>query len=305
MKKKHLTGLIALGAAATLVLAGCASDGGETTDPGENTPTAPAETQSITMGFLPAWTDGLSTAYLLKDQLGKLGYDVVMEEVVDAGPLYVGLSQGDVDMYPSAWSEVTHAQYMAEVGDSVEDLGSYYDGAALTIAVPSYMSDINSLEDLAANADLFGGQIIGIEPGAGLTAATERMIGEYELSYELVTSSTTGMLASLDTAYASQSPIVVTLWRPFWAYASWDMKDLADPRGAMGETESLHFLGRDGFAADFPEAAEYISKIQLDDAQYGALESLVTSDEYKGNPEGAVQEWLAEFGSQIDWLITE
>src|SRR5690606_711828 len=108
-----------------------------------------------------------------------------------------------VDMYPSAWSEVTHAQYMEEVGDDVEDLGSYYDGAALTIAVPTYMTDINSLEDLAANADLFGGEIIGIEPGAGLTAATERMIGEYELGdYSLLTSSTAGMLASLDTAYA-------------------------------------------------------------------------------------------------------
>lgn len=303
MKKKHLTGLIALGAAATLVLAGCASDNGETTDPGDAS-TAPEETQSITMGFLPAWTDGLSTAYLLKDQLGKLGYDVKMEEVVDAGPLYVALSQGDVDMYPSAWSEVTHAQYMEEVGDDVEDLGSYYDGAALTIAVPSYLTDINSLEELKANADLFDGQIIGIEPGAGLTAATERMIGEYELdNYELVTSSTTAMLATLDTAYAAQEPVVVTLWRPFWAYASWDMKDLADPLGAMGATESLHFLGKLGFAAEFPEAADYISKMQLDDAQYGALESLVTSDEYAGNPDGAVQEWLAEFGSQIDWLI--
>ena len=308
MKKRHLTTLIALGAAASLALAGCSNGNGDTPAPdstgGDNG--AAQASGTITMGFLPAWTDGLSTAYLLKDQLGKLGYDVEMEEVVDAGPLYVALSQGDVDMYPSAWSEVTHAQYMEEVGDDVEDLGSYYDGAALTIAVPTYMTDINSLDELKANADLFGGQIVGIEPGAGLTAATERMIGEYELdNYELVTSSTTAMLATLDTAYAAEEPVVVTLWRPFWAYASWDMKDLEDPLGAMGETESLHFLDKLGFAEEFPEAADCISKIQLDDAQYGALESLVTSDEYEGDPEGAVQQWLGEFGDQIDWLITE
>ncbi|HRP98912.1 MAG TPA: glycine betaine ABC transporter substrate-binding protein [Terrimesophilobacter sp.] len=301
MKKKHLVSMIAMGAAASLALVGCASNGEE---PG--TDTLPAEeTQTITMGFLPAWTDGLSTAYLLANQLEKLGYEIAMEDVVDAGPLYTALAQGDIDMYPSAWSEVTHAAYMEEFGDSIEDLGTYYDGAALTIAVPTYLTDINSLEDLKANADLFGGQIIGIEPGAGLTAATQdSMMPAYELdNYELITSSTAGMLASLDTAYASEDPIVVTLWRPFWAYATWDMKDLADPLGAMGDTESLHFLGKLTFSEEFPEAADFISQVKLTDAQYGALEGLVTSDEYEGNPAGAVDEWLAEFGSQIDWLI--
>src|SRR5690606_13925376 len=228
MSKKFLSAL-ALGASAALVLAGCATS--ET--PSGETP-AGDEKGTITMGFLPAWTDGLSTAYLLADQLGKLGYSVEMEDVVDAGPLYTALAQGDVDMYPSAWSEVTHAAYMEEFGDNIEDLGSYYDGAALTIAVPTYLTDINSLEDLKANADMFDGQIIGIEPGAGLTAATQdSMMPAYELdNYELVTSSTAGMLATLDTAYASQEPVIVTLWRPFWAYATWDMKDLEDPKGA-------------------------------------------------------------------------
>lgn len=305
MKKKNLAGIIALGAAASLVLAGCAGDGGDAPGNGDNG--AGEDKGTITLGFLSAWTDGLSTAYLLQDQLGKLGYTVDMEDVVDAGPLYTALAGGDVDMYPSAWSEVTHAAYMEEYGDRIEDLGAYYDGAVLTIAVPEYLTDINSLEDLADNADLFGGQIIGIEPGAGLTAATQdSMMPAYGLDdYELVTSSTAGMLATLDTAIAAEEPVVVTLWRPFWAYASWDLKDLEDPQGAMGDPESLHFLGKLGFAAEFPEAAEFISSITLTDDQYGALEGLVTSDEYEGDPAGAVQEWLAEYGDQIDWLITE
>src|SRR5690606_25701808 len=131
-----------------------------------------------------------STAYLLKDQLEKLGYSVEMEDVVDAGPLYTALAQGDVDMYPSAWSEVTHAAYMEEYGDNIEDIGTYYDGAVLTIAVPTYLTEINSLEDLKGNADMFGGQIIGIEPGAGLTGVTQdSMIPAYDLGdeYTLVT----------------------------------------------------------------------------------------------------------------------
>lgn len=305
MNKRHLTSMIALGAAATLVLAGCASGGDDDSNTGGGD--AGEDKGTITMGFLPAWTDGLSTAYLLQDQLGKLGYDVEMEELTEAGPLYAALSQGDIDMYPSAWSEATHADYMTEFGDDIEDLGSYYDGAVLTIAVPDYMTDINSLEDLKDNADLFGGQIIGIEPGAGLTDATQNsMMPEYGLdNYELVTSSTAGMLATLDTAVAAEEPVVVTLWRPFWANSEWPMKDLEDPLGAMGETEGLHFLGKSGFGEENPEAAEFISNVALDDSQYGALEGLVTSDEYEGDPEAAVDAWLEEYGDQIDWLITE
>jgi len=305
MKKRHLTSIVALGAAMSLALVGCASNAGD--DNGDANGSTTEEKGSITMGFLSAWTDGLSTAYLLQDQLEKLGYEVEMEDVVDAGPLYTALSQGDVDMYPSAWSEVTHASYMDEYGDKIEDLGTYYEGAVLTIAVPDYLTDINSLEDLKANADLFDGKIIGIEPGAGLTKATqESMIPEYGLdNYELVTSSTGGMLAELDTAVAAEEPIVVTLWRPFWANSNWPMKDLEDPKGAMGDTEGLHFLGKLGFAEEFPEAAEYIEKIKLTDDQYGALEGLVTSDEYKDKSEEAVDKWIEEYGAEIDWLITE
>ncbi|MEJ1089107.1 glycine betaine ABC transporter substrate-binding protein [Microbacterium sp. Mu-80] len=306
MNKRHLTGLVALGAAASLVLTGCAS--GDSGDSGDAGAPAGDDKGTITMGFLPAWTDGLSTAYLLADQLEKLGYDIEMEDVVDAGPLYAALASADVDMYPSAWSEVTHAKYMEEFGDSIEDLGTYYDGAKLTIAVPEYMDDVNSIEDLKGNADQFDGKIIGIEPGAGLTGVTQdSMIPEYGLDgeYELVTSSTAGMLTSLDTAVAAEEPIVVTLWRPFWAYNSWDMKDLEDPKGAMGDTEGLHFLGKEGFAEEFPEAADFIGSVKLTDEQYGALEGLVTSDEYKDKSAEAVDAWIEEYGSDVDWLITE
>lgn len=302
MKKSQLTGVLALAAAASLALVGCTSG---------NTPAGESGGDSdskgtITLGFLPSWTDGLSTAYLLENQLGKLGYEVKMEELVDAGVLYTGLANGDVDMYPSAWSEVTHAKYMDEYGDKIEDLGYYYEGASLTIAVPEYMTDINSLEDLAGQADLFGGEIIGIEPGAGLTAQTQDvMMPEYGLDgdYELVTSSTAAMLATLQSKIDKEEPIVVTLWRPFWANAAFPVKDLKDPKGGMGDTEALHFLGTLGFSAEFPEAAEYIAKIKLDDDAYGALEGLITGDEFKGNPKGAVEEWLKDNADAFPGLI--
>src|SRR5690606_42055743 len=49
------------------------------------------------------------------------------------------------------------------------DLGIWLDEAPLTWTVPTYLEDINSIADLQGNGDLFGGQVVGIEPSAGLT----------------------------------------------------------------------------------------------------------------------------------------
>ena len=301
MKKKFLT-IAALGAVASLTLAGCSSDGAGGTNSGGG---AAEDKGTITLGFLPSWTDGLSTAYLLQDQLEKIGYTVEMKTLTEAGPLYTGLAQGDVDMYPSAWPELTHAEYMDEYGDDIEDLGAYYENAKLTIAVPEY-SELTSIEDLKGKGADFDGKIFGIEPGAGLTAQTQKMLPEYGLDgeYELVTSSTAAMLTELKTATDKQEDLVVTLWRPFWANEAFAMKDLEDPMGAMGEAEGLHFLGHKGFAEEFPEAAELIEQIKLDDEQYGSLEDLVVNEYGEGKEAEAVEAWLEDNGDQFDWVVS-
>ena len=308
MNKRHLTGILAIGAAASLTLAGCATGNdvaGGTNGGGSNS--GEESLGTITLGYLPSWTDGLSTAYLLEDQLEKIGYTVEMQELTEAGPLYAGLAQGDVDIYPSAWPELTHKSYMDQYGDKIEDLGEYYGGAKLTIAVPEYV-DIDSIEDLEANADRFGGKIYGIEPGAGLTKQTqESMIPAYGLddSYQLVTSSTAAMLTELDSAEAAQRDIVVTSWRPFWANDRYGLKDLEDPKGAMGEAEALHFLGTDGFAEEYPEAAELIKGIALDDEQYASLEDMVVNEYGEGKEAEAIDAWLEENPDAYDTIVTD
>ncbi|OAN42640.1 glycine betaine ABC transporter substrate-binding protein [Microbacterium sp. H83] len=306
MRKSRLMSIAAIGAAGALALSGCASDGaGGTTEFGSGGSSGGGgDKGTITLGFLPSWTDGLSTAYLLQDQLEKIGYTVEMKTLTEAGPLYTGLAQGDVDVFPSAWPEITHAEYMATYGDSIEDLGTYYDNAKLTIAVPEY-TDIDSIDELAAASDRFDGKIYGIEPGAGLVAQTQKMMPEYGLdsSYELVTSSTAAMLTELKSATEKEQDIVVTLWRPFWANDAFPVKDLEDPKGAMGEAEGLHFLGTKGFAEEYPEAADLISQIMLDDAQYGSLEDLVVNEYGEGREAEAVDAWLDEHGSEFDWVV--
>ncbi|WP_402466707.1 glycine betaine ABC transporter substrate-binding protein [Isoptericola aurantiacus] len=297
--RKHLRrqGVALVSAAALgLTLTACGSDDADSSGDDMAGGSSDGDMGTITLGYIPSWTDGLSTAYLLDNVLTEAGYTVEHQDVQEAGLLYTALAEGDVDMYPSAWPEVTHAQYMEEYGDSIEDIGTYYDNAKLTLAVPEY-TDVDSIADLADNADLFDGTITGIEPGAGLTAAVQDDViptyGLDDAGYELKTSSTTAMLTELEQATENDEDILVTLWQPFWANASYPVKTLEDPEGALGESEGLHFLGTDGFSDEFPEAADWISQIKLDDEQYGTLESTVVND-YPDDPAAGVQAWLDE-----------
>lgn len=294
MKRTKFTAALALGAAAALTFTACSggSTDGDSGDSGDS-----GDLGTISLAFTPGWSDGQSITYLLKNQLEKIGYEIEIEEVADNGPLYAAVAAGDIDIHSSAWPEVTQASYMEEFGDQIESVGVWYDEAKLTIAVPSY-SSIDSIEDLADNADMFNGEIIGIEPGAGLTDVTENtMMPEYGLedSYTLKTSSTASMLTVLGNAIDNEEEVVVTLWRPFWANATYDVKDLEDPKGAMGEGEGLHVNATKGFSEEFPEAAEFIAGMQISDADYGALEELVMDEEYEGNTEAAVEKWLEEY----------
>ncbi|MBN1092711.1 glycine betaine ABC transporter substrate-binding protein [Blastococcus sp. TML/M2B] len=283
-------GLAAIALAATA----CGSDdeGSDTTASGNGGGDSCA---SVTLGFIPSWTDGLSMAHLWQDVLEDKGYEVEFEEIADAAPLYAGLAGGDVDVYPSAWSEVTHADYMDEYGDDIEDLGSWYGGAVLTLAVPEYV-DIESIADLAGQADRFDGRIVGIEPGAGLTRTTkDEVMPTYGLDdFTLVESSTTAMLAELQAAVDAQEDIVVTLWRPFWANSEFPVKDLADPEGALGDAEGLHTLARDGFSDDCGEVAELMGGFSLTDEQYGSLENLVVNEYGEGKYDEAITAFFEE-----------
>lgn len=278
--------------ALTAGLAACGSDSDGGSSGGED--------KSITLGIIPSWTDGLSTAYLWKAVLEKKGYDVEVKDISDAAPLYTGVAKGDIDVYPSAWSEVTHKAYMDKYGDDLEDLGAYYEGAVLTFAVPEY-SKIESIEDLPDHAKELDKKIIGIEPGAGLTQTTkDKVIPQYGLDkagFTLVESSTTAMLAELQKAIKDKKEIVVTLWRPFWANATFKVKDLKDPKGALGKPEALHAIATKGFADDHPEAAELFGNFTLDDEAYGSLEKAVVDANEKDKIPGvekAVDQWLKD-----------
>lgn len=286
--------------------------GGDTTDTGAEGGDAdgalPGEGQTVRIGWI-TWDEDVAVTFLWKEILEEQGYTVELTQG-DVAPIYSGVAEGDLDLFLDAWLPQTHVDYWEQFGDQLEDLGVWYDQGTLNIAVPTYVEDIETIGDLAGNADMFGGEIIGIEPGAGLMRTTrEEAMPTYGLEdeYRLVEGSTPAMLAELERATNDEEPIVVTLWHPHWAYSAFPIKDLEDPEGAMGDAEQLHALGRTGFSEDFPTLAEWLGNFELPDEALASLEQLVINEYDDGEEQEAVQEWLSDPENQelVDsWLTT-
>jgi glycine betaine/proline transport system substrate-binding protein len=297
MKKRHLTLPLRLGVALMALVMLAAGCGGGSSS---------ADDKSVTMGVIPGWTDQSATTYLLKDILEDNGYTVEVTELNDNAPMYTALSRGDIDILSSAWPELTHKSYMEQYGENIEDLGTYFEGATSFLAVPDYM-DISSIEELPSHADELDGTVTGIEPGAGLTKMTkESVFPAYGLDedFELKLSSTPAMLTELGKATDAQEPIVVTMWKPFWANLTYPIKALEDPKGAYGEPENLHVLAREGFSDDQPEVAEMLGNFTLTEEEFGTLENMVVNEFEQGEEQKAAQAWLKENPDYADELAS-
>ena len=81
--------------------------------------------------------------------------------------------------------------------------------------MPKYVT-INSMDELNANADKFGGKIVGIEPGSGLMRDTSNAVKDYDLKLQRVECSTAAMTAALKSATDRKEWIAVTIWEPSW-----------------------------------------------------------------------------------------
>jgi glycine betaine/proline transport system substrate-binding protein len=106
----------------------------------------PAEGQKLTLAYV-AWDSEIASTNVVKEVLEqKLKYEVELSQV-EAGPMWIGVSNGDVDGMVAAWLPTTHEEYYKKLSGEVEDLGPNLTGTKLGLAVPTYM-DVTSIEDL-------------------------------------------------------------------------------------------------------------------------------------------------------------
>ncbi|MFE7776158.1 ABC transporter permease/substrate binding protein [Streptomyces sp. NPDC057445] len=257
-------------------------------------PGAIGQGKKISLGYIP-WDEGIASTFLWKELLEKRGFEVDARQL-EAGALYTGLAGGQIDFQTDSWLPVTHAQYWDKYKNELEDLGSWYGSTSLELSVPSYVKGVDSLDDLKGKSGRFKDRIVGIEPSAGMMGILkDKVLKEYGLEgeYEVVDGSTPGMLAELKRAYDKKEPIVTTLWSPHWAYSTYDLKKLKDPKGTWGKGDGVHTLARKGFSADNPQVGKWLKNFSMTEEQLTGLEARI-QETGKGKEQEAVRAWLKE-----------
>lgn len=255
---------------------------------------AHAQEKTIKLGTM-AWEDILPVSGVAKKVLEDKGYTVEVTEFAEWGIAYAALTRGDVQVMISEIDYVAQ-DYWDRNKSRLEKVSVMSHGLYQAFAVPSYV-DVNSIEDLNANADLLGNRIIGIEPGSGLMREAADAIEEYDLDLQLVEGSTAGMTAALKAAFDRQEPIVVTLWDPTWMFQKFDMKFLEDPKGVFAPPQSYNVIAQKGFSEENPEAREILAGVFMPIDQVRAINTEVSDGK---SMEQAIADWIDANASLIE-----
>ncbi len=250
------------------------------------------------------WSSEVASTNVIKTVLEKAGYEVEITPV-SAAIMWQAISSGDADGMVAAWLPTTHGHYLEKMKQDVVDLGANLVGTRIGLVVPSYVT-IDSIGELNAHAEKFDGQIIGIDPGAGIMSKTETAIKKYNLEekFELMGGSGATMTAVLADAIGNQKWVAVTGWTPHWKFARWDLKYLKDPENVYGGEEEIHTIVRKGLKGDMPEAYAILDRFQWTPEEMQQV--MVWNREEGADPAETARRWVKENPEKVqEWLSRE
>ncbi|WP_283153783.1 glycine betaine ABC transporter substrate-binding protein [Guptibacillus hwajinpoensis] len=289
-RKKGLSVMIAILMVAVLTACGNSGESGADTE---------GKDKTIAIGQIN-WAENIAVTNMWKVILEDKGYNVEFN-YLNMGSTMTALDSGDLDASLEVWLPVQDANYLEKYQDTVNfSEETWFDDAKVGLVVPTYLEDINSVQDLNENKELFNSEIVGFDPGAGTMEVTEQLIEEYDLDFELIPSSESAMLAEIKKAVKNEKPIVAPLWSPHWVFSKYDLKFLEDPKNTFGGVEKIHHATRQGFNKDYPEVSNWLKNWKMNEQQIGELIDYVESSE---EPADGAKKWVAENQNLIDeWM---
>ncbi|MBY7143043.1 glycine betaine ABC transporter substrate-binding protein [Virgibacillus sp. NKC19-3] len=301
IKKFRVLGL-AVALVLVMVLAACGggdSEEGSDNDSGDNGSDGGDGNGGVELGesdlelTYVSWAGALVRTPLIQELLEEIGYDVEATQV-EGGAMWTSVAQDDASFMTASWLPVTHQEYQEQYDDDTEEIGVFVEKAPLSMTVPSYMEDVNSIEDLKDNEELgeaLDWTITGIDPGAGVMNSTENALEEYGLdNWELQSSSEAGMLSELQSKIQNEEPIIVTGWRPHSMFSEFDLKMLEDPKEVYGgEGDRIGAVAHTSFEEDSPAAYEFIQRFTEDYDEEMETELLVAVNDGATEEEAASQ----------------
>jgi len=298
MSKKPF-GLAVLAAAAAL-LVGCSGTSTQGFAPS-------SEGKHVARFVQQPWADLVVETQIATQVLEKLGYDTSVQEV--SVPLAAqALSTGQADAYLGNWwpSQKPVFEDFLNAG-KIQVTGTLLTGTQYAPAVPAYVTQqlgVRSLADLDKHADVFGRQILGIEPGTPgnkfITDAIEK--NAYGLGdWKLVQSSTEAMLAEVTRRVAKQQPVVFLGWSPHWMTVQWKLDFLDDPQQVWPGAGEIRVLSRGELEEQDPNLHRFLSHIRVDGET--ASQWIYDLDKERKPAETIAAEWIRSHPDVLrSWL---
>ena len=94
-----------------------------------------------------AWDSEIASTNVVAEVLRDLGYQVTIQ-AMEMQPMWASIATNAADAQVSAWLPTTSAKFYSDYQGQFVDLGANLKGARVGLAVPKYMKNINSIEDL-------------------------------------------------------------------------------------------------------------------------------------------------------------
>jgi glycine betaine/proline transport system substrate-binding protein len=257
----------------------------------------------------PGWTDITSTNAIAGVVLDALGYKQDVKTLsVPIG--YQSMKNKDIDVFLGNWMPAQQ-KFIDDLDQAkaAEVLATNLEGAKFTLAVPSYVAaaGVKDFKDLAPNAEKFGSEIYGIEPGAPANANLQRMIDADDFGlkgWKLVESGEQAMLAQVKRSESGEKWIVFLAWAPHPMNESFDLTYLAGGDAYFGPNyggAEVRTLARSGWSAECPNAAQFFRNLKFELSMENAMMGRIL-DQGEA-PEVAAKAWLKEHPDALGpWL---
>lgn len=199
--------------------------------------TGAAEADKPTIRFgVPTWTGVTVKSEVAAQILEHMGYATKQTTASPAVALNT-IKADELDIYLGGWmpTEKDMIDPLVEKNQA-KVLTTNISDAIMGLAVPKYVweAGVKSEADLAAHAGKFDSKIYGIEAGSGFNKSIKEAIANDRHGlggWELVPSSTSGMLAQVERMIQKEEWIVFLGWEPHWMNIRFDIKYLE----AVGE----------------------------------------------------------------------
>ncbi|EUJ46511.1 glycine betaine/L-proline ABC transporter substrate-binding protein [Listeria fleischmannii FSL S10-1203] len=94
-----------------------------------------------------AWDSEIASTNVVAEVLRSVGYKPTIQ-AMEIQPMWASVATGAADGMVAAWLPNTAGVYYKDYKSDIEDLGINLKGAKVGLAVPTYMKNINSIEDL-------------------------------------------------------------------------------------------------------------------------------------------------------------